>query len=356
MAEHPRLLALGATHTTAELALRERLAALDASACSQLADAVRRVSRASECLVLSTCNRLEVYAVDTPDPSAVLAAVATAASVDREILRSAGFELRGADAAAHLFEVAASLDSQIVGETEITGQVKDAYATAHAHGSTGPVLNRLVQKALQSAKWIRSNTSIGTGQVSVATVAVDLAAKIFGDLSAARVLVVGAGDIGEKTARALSSRGATSITVAARRPEAAAALATPLGGSALPFDQLASALNDHDIVLSSTSAPHAVISVQMVADALHRRADRPLFLVDLALPRDIDPGVADLDGAYVYNLQDLAAIADANIAARQAEVSRCRALVRSRAASAWADVERRPPSPRAQGDALPVTT
>jgi glutamyl-tRNA reductase len=289
---------------------------------------------------LNTCNRVELYGV-VRDPDAL----ATLRTTLAETLRCAPAELEGVlrqhhnhDVIGHLFAVASGLDSQIVGETEILGQVKGAYDTALARRWTGPVLNRVFQKTFQAAKHVRTNTRIGEGQISVASVAVDLAGKIFGDLAPVKVLVVGAGDIGLKTVQAFQSRGAGSITVASRTLSKAEEAAAAAGGWAASLAELPEILADSDIVASSTSAPGLVITRDLVAAAMRKRPGRPLFLVDLALPRDIDPEAASLPNVFLYNLDDLAKVAEENLAHREAEVSRCRAILAERTAALWPQV------------------
>jgi glutamyl-tRNA reductase len=238
----------------------------------------------------------------------------------------------------HLLEVAAGLDSQMLGETEIFGQVKEAYADAQNRGSTGPVLNRIFQKVFQAAKHVRTHTAITEGQVSVANVAVELALNIFGGLRDTRVLLLGAGEIGEKTARAFQSRGAGSLTVASRRFERAMELATALGASAMPFEQRDARLMEFDVIVCATSAPGAVLSLEAVKAAMHRRPARPLFCIDLALPRDVEPATANLENVFLYNLDDLAKIAEQNRAARVAEIVKCRAIVEEKAGALWRQV------------------
>ena len=242
------------------------------------------------------------------------------------------------EAAIHLFEVAAGIDSQIIGETEILGQVKNAYSIATRKGAAGPVLNRLVQKSFQAAKWIRTHTAIGEGQINVATVSVDLAIKIFGRLDQRRILVVGTGEIGEKTAKALQSPGATDLTVTSRRLETAETLAGRVGGRAVPLDVLDTGLAEFDIVISSTSAPTALLTRDKVDRSMGKRIHRPLFLVDLAVPRDIEAACGELNNVYLYNVDDLAAIAAENLSQRQAEVGRCRPILAERAERAWSSI------------------
>jgi glutamyl-tRNA reductase len=335
----PFLFMLGATHHNAPLEVRERLAvASEADLRADLAPVVGL----REIAVLNTCNRVEFYGVgaDAGAAEAVQAAYCARQKFDVAEFERIRIRLTGKDAALHLFEVASGLDSQLLGENEIFGQVKDAYAAAQACGSTGPVLNRVFQKAFQAAKHVRTHTGISAGQVSVASVAVDLASNIFGSLSAARVLVLGTGDVGGATARAFASRGAANLTVAGRRDEKASAIAAALGAATVPFEERNGLLADYDIVVSSTSAPSAILTAAGVASAMRRRPARPLLLVDLALPRDIESGAADLQNVFLYNLDDLAKIAETNRSAREAELGRCREILAQRADSLWGQVQR----------------
>ena len=336
------LFVLGATHHTAPLEIRERLS-LGSEAAAALASRLAALEDLREFTVLNTCNRVEFYAVATK-PSALDRVQAEFCAQQRfDPAEFARFQLSltGPAAVRHLLEVAAGIDSQMLGETEIFGQVKEAYAAAQAHGHTGPILNRVFQKAFQAAKHVRTNTAISSGQVSIANVAVDLAQTIFGDLAGARTLLVGAGEIGEKTAKAFQSRGAGSLTVASRRLERAMELATTLGASAMPFEQRAARLAEFDVVVCATSAPATIFSGADAAAAMRRRPARPLLFIDLALPRDVETGVADLENVFLYNLDDLARIADENRAAREAELAKCRTLLADRAAALWQHIEPR---------------
>jgi glutamyl-tRNA reductase len=252
----------------------------------------------------------------------------------------------------------------MLGETEIFGQVKEAYASAQTHGSTGPVLNRIFQKGFHAAKHVRTHTAITEGHVSVANVAVDLALTIFGSLKTVRILLLGAGEIGEKTARAFQSRGAASLTVASRRFERAMELATTLGASAMPFEQHEARLAEFDVVVCATAAPGHTVSVPAARAAMRKRRAQPLFFIDQALPRDVDPAVAEIENVFLYNLDDLAKIADENRAAREAEIVKCRRIVTEKAAALWRQVapqlealenhySRTSPGDDAQGDVMP---
>lgn len=331
---------LGASHHTAPLALREKLA-LTPEKTAALGARIGTLGGLREWAVLSTCNRVEFYGV-----------AESAAAIDRlqaefcAVLECPPAELSaairqtsGLEALRHLLSVASGLDSQMLGETEIFGQVKEAYARAQQRGTTGPVLNRIFQKTFQTAKLVRTHTAITEGQVSVANVAVDLALKIFGELRAARVLLLGAGEIGEKTARAFQSRGAEALTVASRRLERAMELAQTLAASALPFEHAPGRLAEFDIVVCATAAPGVVLAPEAVAATMRRRPARPLFFIDLALPRDVDPAVAGLPNVFLYNLDDLAKIAEENRAARASEVARAQALVAERAGALWRRME-----------------
>src|SRR3954469_19455688 len=338
----PVLFLLGASHHTAPLAVREKLA-LDEARAAALAARLRALPGVQEFTLLNTCNRMEIYGVTRqPDTRAALrTALAETTGCAPADLEGVLHLRQNHEAIAYLFSVASGLDSQIVGETEILGQVKGAYETALARHWTGPVLNRVFQKTFQAAKHIRTQTAIGAGQISVASVAVDLAGKNFRDLSPVNILVVGAGDIGLKTVQAFQSRGAKSITVASRTLSKAEEAAAHTGGWAASLAELPEVLAAADVVASSTAAPGLVLTHELVAAAMKRRAARPLFLIDLALPRDIDPEAAKLANVYLYNLDDLAKIAEGNLAQREAEVARCHAIIAERTAALWPQLAQR---------------
>ncbi len=344
----PALFLLGVSHHTAPLAVREKLA-LDETRAAALAARLQQTPGVGEFALLNTCNRVEIYGVsrDAAALAALRAGLAETTGCTPAELEEVFRLHQNHDVIAHLFAVASGLDSQIVGETEILGQVKGAYEVALARQWTGPVLNRVFQKTFQTAKHIRTHTAIGEGQISVASVAVDLAGKIFGDLSPVNILVVGAGDIGIKTVQAFQSRGAKAITVASRTLSKAEEAAASAGGWAASLAELPEVLATADIVASSTAAPGLVLTHELIATAMKRRAARPLFLIDLALPRDIDPAAAKLPNVYLYNLDDLAEIAEDNLAHREAEVARCRAIVAERTAGLWPQVAHSLNSPSA---------
>jgi glutamyl-tRNA reductase len=336
----PVLFLVGASHRTAPFEFREKLA-LGPEAEEGFAKELSETPSVQEFVVLSTCNRVEIYGVATEDCALdqVAAAFCARQHVDASEFGRFGFVARGREAVQHLFEVASGLDSQVLGETEIFGQVKRAYAAAQARGSVHAVLNRVFQKAFQAAKHVRTNTAVTAGQVSVANVAVDLALDIFGSLENARVLLIGAGEMAKKTGRAFASRGAGNLTVSSRRLERASQLASELGAGVLRFEEREARLAEWDIVVCSTSAPGTVISAGAVRSAIKVRVARPILFVDLAMPRDIDATVADAGNLYLYNLDDLAQIAEKNRLARLAEAERGRLVLSLRADSIWQQLQ-----------------
>jgi len=334
------LFVIGATHRNAPLEVREKLSLSEAATIALRAE-LATVAGLKEFAMLSTCNRIEFYGVAaSPDTTGHIAAAFCARQqFDRQAFDKIRLELRGPEAIEHLVQVAAGLDSQMVGETEIFHQVKDAYARAQAAGLTGAILNRVFQKGFQAAKHVRTSTAITAGQVSVANVAVELAGTIFGSLQDARILLLGAGEIGEKTAKAFQSRGAAALTVASRRLERAMELARALGASAMPFEQREHRLAEFDVVVCATAAPEVVISAAATHAAIAKRPARPLFFIDQALPRDVDPAVAGIQNVFLYNLDDLARIADQNRTARNAELAKGQAIVAEKVAALWRHIE-----------------
>lgn len=349
------LFVLGATHHTAPLAVRERLS-LTTEAMAGIQSQLSAMEGLREFALLSTCNRVEFYGVasDRATAARIQSAFCAHQRFDPVEFEQFRLSLNGPDALRHLLEVASGVDSQMLGETEILGQVKEAYAVAQSQGHTGPVLNRVFQKAFQAAKHVRTHTAITEGKVSVANVAVDLAQTIFGPLTKTRILLLGAGEIGEKTARAFQSRGAGSLTVASRRFERAMELATVLNGSAMPFEQREARLAEFDVVVCSTSAPGTVVSRDAVVAAMQKRRTQPLFFIDLALPRDVEASAVEQQNVFLYNLDDLAKIAEENRSAREAEIAKCRAMLAERADNLWRDIEPRLKLETAPGSEAPV--
>ena len=328
------IVCFGLSHQTAEVDVRERFAFAD----RELPLALRRlqaIKGVREGLILSTCNRVEHYAV--LEPGAATSAQTgelfrhyCAAEGHTGLAESQFYHLEAAAGVEHLFRVACGLESMVLGETEILGQVKRAYLLAAAAGATSRVLNRLFQRAFKVAKHVRSQTSIGRGSVSIASAAADLAEKLFGDLARCRVLILGAGDTGEKTARHLLSRGvgAERLCVANRSPARAVALAAELGGAAVSFDGWDREAAPIDILITSTSAPGIVVSQERLSAYMAGRQDRPLFVIDIAVPRNVEPAANDLDGVYLYDIDSLESIARQALESRRREIDACEKIIR----------------------------
>jgi len=323
------LLALGASHKTAPLALRERIA-LTEHAAEPLLRELTRHDAIGEAVALSTCNRTELYLM-VSDPveaeSAVLALLARRAGLRPTELIDGIYALRNCDAARHLYRVSSGLESMIVGEAEVQGQVKRAYEAALAARTTGPMTNKLFRAALATGKRVRTETAISSGRASVASVAVDAARDALGDLADRHVLLIGAGETAEMTARALHDLGVTTMFIANRRRDRAIALAKHFGGQSGSFDALPAELCRADIVISSTSSPHALLGAEELAVVTAERRGRPLLLVDLAVPRDIDPACAELPGVTVLDVDGLQAQVRRHISVRQAEARRAEGIV-----------------------------
>ncbi len=330
---------LSINHETASLAERERFSVDDAKV-RHLYQLLKASPQIDEALVLNTCNRFELYAQLRPealpdDLTALLADFYGYAPAEV----AAQVRLRcGLDAVQHLIEVAAGLRSQITGEAEIFGQVKTAYALCLDQGLAGRILNRVFQKAFQAAKLIRNTTQIGEGQINIANVAVELASKIFGSLERAAALSLGTGEIGEKTVKALRSRGAADFGIVSRSPDRAAAVAHEWGGQARKLDDLPHYLPFYDIVIASIGSGQNILTRELVKSALARRKDRPLFLIDLGLPRNVQPTCGQLDNVFLYNLDDLAAIAEENLAERRAALAASQDIAAQKAVAIWQSI------------------
>lgn len=338
------IVVIGLSHHTSPVELREKFAFRESDIPETLAE-LKRKGLATEAVVLSTCNRVEIYAtVPSNDPAETNHLL--------EFFRQNRHCPEGHDASfytfqepqsiEHLFKVACGLDSMVLGETEIFGQLKKAYDLALRHQHTGARLNKAFQRAFNVGKHIRSSTNIQRGSVSVGSVAVELAEKIFDQLDHRHVMVLGAGDTSEKTARSLLSRGAQSIIVSNRSFDRAALLAAELGGRAIHYEQWDQEFEKIDIVISSTSAPHYVLDRARLEPLMKQRRNRPLLLIDIAVPRDIDPEVNFLESVYLYNIDNLQAIAADYLKQRQEEISRCEEYIREKA------------RPLAEASAVPV--
>ncbi|HEX4116395.1 MAG TPA: glutamyl-tRNA reductase [Solirubrobacteraceae bacterium] len=327
------LLALGISHKTAAVALRERLAFSESQAV-EFARLLAESSEVHEAVVISTCNRTEIYLVVgeaggtlVKAETDVLGLLARRASIRPTELAQEIYSPRNCEAARQLYRVTAGLESMILGEAEIQGQVKRAYEAAMAAGTTGPLSNRLFAAALTTGKRVRSETGIGSSRVSVPSVAVDLAQDVLGDLAERRVMLLGAGETSELTAQALAHQGVGTIFVANRHADRALSLAQRFGGSVVGLDKLPEQLLEADIVVSSTSSPHPIVGSEELALVMAQRSGRPLLLIDIAVPRDIDSRCGDLDGVTLYDIDDLQAVVQRNLGARREIVPQAEQIV-----------------------------
>jgi glutamyl-tRNA reductase len=312
------LLALGISHKTAPVALRERLAFTETQAC-EFAKQLAARDEVHEAVVISTCNRTEVYLV-VGDPvqaeTEVLSMLARRACIRPTELAEAIYSPRNCDAARQLYRVTSGLESMIVGEAEIQGQVKRSFEAAMRAGATGPFANRLFAAALTTGKRVRSETGIGSSRVSVPSVAVHLAQDVLGDLSKRHVVILGAGETSELTAQALADQGVGTIFVANRHADRALSLAQRFGGSVVGLDGLPDQLLEADIVVSSTSSPHPIVGSEELELVMRQREGRALLLIDIAVPRDIDPRCGDLEDVTLYDIDDLQAVVARNLDSR----------------------------------------
>jgi glutamyl-tRNA reductase len=323
------IVVVGLSHRSATIDVRERLAMPADVISGFLADLVADQAVA-EALLLSTCNRVEVVAAGHEGAASPLEPIAGAVQ-KRLSMRAPGvashlYTHAGAEGVKHLFRVAASLDSLVLGEPQILGQLKDAFELAKSAGSVGPVLHRVLPRALRTAKRVRSETAIGSGQVSVPTVAVDLARQIFSDLRGRSAVLIGSGAMAENVALLLNNLGAK-LEVIGRSPERTQRLAREVGGTAHSFDELDAVLLRADVVISSTSAPGFVVNREGVLRARRSRKGRSLFFIDLAVPRDIDPLIGEIDGMFVYNIDDFERVVAESLSGRQREAQRAEQIV-----------------------------
>ena len=318
---------IGVNHRTAPVEVRERFAIPE----GQLSDALQRLCKhpgVSEGLIISTCNRVEFLAhAENGSEADLRGFIRDYFEVEPAKIDGYLYEYRDDDAVRHVFRVASSLDSMIVGEPQILGQVKEAYTAARAVGAVNSHLDALITRAFAVAKRVRSETQIGTSAVSVASVAVELAKKIFGELAGKTVYLVGAGKMSELAARHLLAHGAEQILVSNRTFEKAADMAEAFGGRAISFEQLYDAVDKADIVISSTGAPHFIFRREHGEAFLQRRKNRPMFFIDIAVPRDVDPEMNKLDGIFVYDIDDLQQVATQHIADRKREADRAETIV-----------------------------
>ncbi len=322
------LLCLGLNHRTAPVDVRERFA-VSSTKLGAAANELIALAEASEGVVISTCNRTEFYlAAENARDSFEKIETRLAEKIQVDSSVAAHFYRKEKnEAAKHLCRVVSGLDSMMLGETEIFGQVKQAYQSALESGATGIVLNKVFQRAFGVGKKVRSETSIQEGSTSVGNVAVDLAEKIFGHLKNSEVMILGAGEMSRITAQSLVSRGARSIFVANRSFDRAQELATEMGGSAVRFDDWQSVLSRVDVVISSTGAPHAIVHRADVEKARRARKYRPLFFIDIAVPRDIDPAVGEIEEVYLYDIDTLEQLAEEARTRRQLQIEQCERII-----------------------------
>jgi glutamyl-tRNA reductase len=323
------VIVIGISHRTAPVTVRENFAFSEASIPGALTH-LKQTGLVREAVILSTCNRVEIYAATDSDNEQAFEALRhflVREHAQTEPVDDAVYTLGEPQSLQHLFRVACGLDSMVLGETEVLGQLKHAYDLALRHKHTGSRLNKAFQKAFNVAKQIRTETGIQKGCVSVASVAVELAEKVFNSLEHRTVMVIGAGDTSEKTARALLSRGAANLLVTNRTLENAQALVNELGGRAVAFDHWESEFGRVDIIVSSTSAGRYILDRPKLEPLMRQRKNHPLLLVDIAVPRDIDPDVNYLDNVYLYNIDDLQSIANDYLKQRQAQIAGCERII-----------------------------
>jgi glutamyl-tRNA reductase len=321
-----KLALIGVNHKSAPIALRERITI----GREQLQEATRALASrpgVEECMIVSTCNRVEILAEVDNSEDDLTDFLASYFGVDAELLAPHLYRHTDRDAVRHLFRVASSLDSMVVGEAQILGQVKEAFAVAKAAGTVGNQLNHLLQSTFAAAKKIRTETEIGANSVSIASVAVELARKIFGTLSGRTVFLVGAGKMSELAARHLVEQGAGSILVTNRTAERAQKLAEPFGGRVIDFAKLYECAAEADIVISSTGAPHPIFRREHGQRFLEQRRNRPMFFIDIAMPRDVSPEMGKLEGIFVYDMDDLQQVAAAHMSERAQEATDAEAMI-----------------------------
>jgi glutamyl-tRNA reductase len=323
------LAVLGINHKSASVEVREKVS-LDEERCGSLSQHLLEETAITEVVPLSTCNRTEIYVVSSrPEVGRhqITGCLAQVTGVDRPVLDDCIYYHEGAATVEHLYRVVSSLDSMVMGEAQILGQVKEAYRAAHRQQTTSVLLNRLFRNALEVGKKVRTDTRIGENPVSVSSVAVDMVRKVYDDLEGRTAMLLGAGKMSELTARHLASHGISSFLVSNRTFSRAEEMAEEFDGEPVPFDDLSSWLPRADIVISSTGAPHYVLRRGEVERAMRRRHNKPIFFIDIAVPRDIDPGVNSVYNAFLYDIDDLKEVAAANAAERGKEARKAEKII-----------------------------
>ncbi len=322
-----QLAIVGVSHKTAPVEIRERLA-FSSDVLRAALTALRGRQNVREVMILSTCNRVEVVA-ESPDDRLIRDFLCEFHQIHPDSVSKHLYSFKNADAIRHVFRVAASLDSMMIGEPQILGQVKEAYRIAADAGTVGMHLSSLMNRAFAVAKKVRNETGISQSAVSVSFAAVELARKIFGDLTGKTVMIIGASKMGELAAKHLRRNGVSSVLVTNRTFERAVELAKVFEGAAVPFEHFPDHMDRADIVISSTGAPHFIIGRTLAEQVIHRRKNKPMFFIDIAVPRDIDPQVNELDNAFLYDIDDLQQVIDANLKERLKEASRAEEIVDS---------------------------
>ncbi|HEX4064569.1 MAG TPA: glutamyl-tRNA reductase [Acidobacteriaceae bacterium] len=316
----------GLNHKTAPIELRERLA-IGKDALPELTQALMGQPSVKEAMILSTCNRVELLVSHNGTDPQLPQFLAQRFSVDRSMLEPHLYRYQDEEAVKHMFRVAASLDSMVVGEAQILGQVKQSWTVARELGAVKGPLDKLLQGAFSAAKRVRSETEIGSSSVSIASVAVDLARRIFGSLEGKRILVIGAGKMSELAARHMMQHGADSIRVANRTFDRAVRLAEQFLGEAIRFEELHARAHEADIIITSTGSSEQILSVEQAQEILRRRKNQPVFVIDIAVPRDVDPRVNRLEGMFLYDIDDLQSVASSNLVDRGREAERAEAII-----------------------------
>lgn len=319
---------VGLNHKSAPVDIRERLAFSDKD-LEVVLPRLKEEAGLKEGLILSTCNRVEIYGVAPEQNRAdqIKEALCRFHEVPRSQMDPFFYDQVQPGSVGHLFRVACGLDSMVLGETEIFGQVKKAYKKAHDLNTVGKVLHRMFQKTFQIGKKVRTETAINAGAVSVSSVAVELAEKIFGSMHDKKVMIMGAGEVSEATVNHLVERGTEAILASNRSFDRAQKLADRFSGEAVPYDDAFNRMKEVDIVICSTSAPHPIIHEDNVRQLMLERGQKPIFFIDIAVPRDVDPVIERLDNVYVYNIDDLQGIAGENLKNRQAQLVHCQSLI-----------------------------
>lgn len=323
------IILIGMNHKTAPLEIRERLSLSCGDTMSPLIE-IMNLPQIREAIYISTCNRVEVLANAADEKGAIeklKAFIFNHGNLSPEEMARCLYLYYDHDAVRHLFRVASSIDSMVMGEPQILGQVKDAYRTAVEHNATGVILNKVIHHAFRTAKRVRTETAIANNAVSVSFAAVELAKKIFGNLKGKTILLIGAGEMSELAAKHLINYGVEKIFITNRTYARAVQIADDFHGTAIEFDKLHEKIQDVDIVISSTGSPGYVIDASMIASALRRRRNRLLFLIDIAVPRDIDPVAGAIDNVYLYNIDNLQDIVDGNLQIRKKEAEKAEAII-----------------------------